>query len=140
MFYDEIKGAVEGLLTGARGLIKEFHLSPEDKLKYDLLMANQQIEVMKMLDGIQQAQIELNKIEAQGNMFQKGWRPFLGWVGGAGVAFAAFHSVIVWVAVLVAPSTPPPPTPDLTLIAELLFGMLGLGTLRSWEKSKGVAR
>ena len=36
------------------------------------------------------AQIEVNKVEASsGSLFVAGWRPFVGWIGGVGLAYSA---------------------------------------------------
>tara|TARA_R110000772_G_scaffold60108_3_gene135679 strand:- start:630 stop:998 length:369 start_codon:yes stop_codon:yes gene_type:complete len=79
------------------------------------------------------AQIELNKIESAGNWFQSGWRPATGWVCVAGFLvnflispLAAGFDVII-------------PQADLSVMLPVLMGMLGLGTLRTFEKSKKVA-
>jgi len=80
------------------------------------------------------AQIETNQEEAKGNWFQSGWRPATGWVCvlGFGVNFlvsplaAGFGFVI--------------PQADTSVMLPVLMGMLGLGTMRSLERIKGVGK
>lgn len=80
------------------------------------------------------AQIETNQEEAKGNWFQSGWRPATGWVCvlGFGVNFlvsplaAGFNFVI--------------PQADTSVMLPVLMGMLGLGTMRSLERIKGVGK
>lgn len=91
------------------------------------------------------AQLEVNKAEAgTGNMFIAGWRPFIGWVGGASIAwqfvvkpmilaFGGYFSEEFRTAVLNAP------TLDQNMW-ELITAMLGIASLRSFEKIKGVAK
>ena len=88
------------------------------------------------------AQIEVNKAEAASNStFKGGWRPFVGWV--CGTAFA-YHFVIQPLAIFVLAyyglEVPDLPEFDMGQLMTVLMGMLGLGGLRSFEKSRGVAR
>jgi hypothetical protein len=88
------------------------------------------------------AQIEVNKAEAASNSVWKGgWRPFVGWV--CGTAFA-YHFVIQPLAIFVVAAygmeIPELPEFDMGQLMTVLMGMLGLGGLRSFEKSKGVAK
>ncbi len=73
------------------------------------------------------------------SVFVSGGRPAALWVcvGGLFYTFIA-QPLLAWAA-LIAEATPPPNI-DTTLLIQLLFGMLGLAGLRSWEKEKGVAR
>ena len=80
------------------------------------------------------AQIELNKAEAQsGSLFIGGWRPFVGWTCGLGLAYNVIISQIlsIWFEV---------PEVDPSLLTPVLTGMLGMGALRSYEKKNLVAR
>lgn len=81
-------------------------------------------------------QTEVNKVEAaHASLFVAGWRPFIGWVGGAALAWhfigrpaatAIFHEQI--------------PEVDLGDLITIVGGMLGLTIARTTEKIKGVAR
>lgn len=83
-----------------------------------------------------QGQLEINKTEAaHASIFVAGWRPAIGWV----CALTLFYQYVVR------------PTwlffhPDAPLVAldgslwELMFGMLGIGGLRTFEKVKGVSK
>jgi hypothetical protein len=88
------------------------------------------------------AQIEVNKVEAQSSsFFVSGWRPFIGW--GCGVAFiysALIEPICRFVATTVFMYDGGFPTIDTNLTMQVMLGMLGLGAMRSFEKSNGVAR
>lgn len=81
------------------------------------------------------AQIEVNKHEANsGDAFRAGWRPSIGYIcaGGFAVNFlispiAAGFGVII-------------PQADTSTMMPVLLGMLGLGTLRTYEKKSGVSK
>lgn len=86
-------------------------------------------------------QLEINKAEAaSGSVFKGGWRPFIGWV--CGVAFA-YHFVIqpfiVFGVSAAGVEIPPLPEFDMSSLMTVMMGMLGLGGLRTFEKTKKVA-
>lgn len=89
---------------------------------------------------LSQAQASVNKTEAQhASLFVSGWRPAVGWlcIFGLGYNFLA-QPLLTWISLIIG--IPAPPGIETTDILTLLFGMLGLGYARSWEKGKGVAR
>ena len=79
-------------------------------------------------------QLAINQQEAaHKSLFVAGWRPFIGWICGFGLAYNVLINPILstWF-------TMPPVDPG--LLYPVLTGMLGLGAMRSWEKSRGVGR
>ncbi len=95
---------------------------------------------MKVLE--QQAlagQIAINQVEAGSkNWFVSSWRPFIGWVGGMAIAFEFIGSpMIQWIAKLNGIEVIPP-TLDSAMLMNLIVAMLGIGGMRTWEKTKGV--
>ena len=88
------------------------------------------------------AQLEINKAEAaSGSLFKGGWRPFVGWV--CAVAFA-YHFVLqpllIFVFAYIGLETPDLPKFDVGTLLPVLGGMLGIGGLRSYEKTKGLTK
>ena len=88
------------------------------------------------------SQLEINKAEAaSGSLFKGGWRPFIGWTSG--MAFA-YHFVLqpLLVFVLTASGVDLPELPefDMSTLLTVLGGMLGIGGLRSYEKTKGLTK
>lgn len=82
-------------------------------------------------------QLEINKTEASHqSVFVAGWRPFIGWVCGVALAYQfILRPIISWLAPSMGYSIASMPGLDDNLW-ELMFGMLGLGGLRSYEKIK----
>jgi hypothetical protein len=74
-------------------------------------------------------------------VFVAGWRPFIGWVCGAAFAWNWIGLPIVKAGMLAfgGPALDLAQA-DMTEMLPVLMGMLGLGALRTFEKSKGVAR
>jgi roadblock/LC7 domain-containing protein len=102
--------------------------------------AKAEAELRADLLASDRAQMEVNKAEAQtGSLFIGGWRPAIGWVLAAAVAYTyLIVPVGMWVSFVVGKPIAKPPVLDANLW-ELMFAMLGLGGLRTFEKIKGVA-
>jgi hypothetical protein len=85
-------------------------------------------------------QTEINKIEAaHQSIFVSGWRPYIGWVCGMAIAWAFLLApMLTWLLPLTGVVAAVPPL-QTEFLLELVFAMLGLGGLRTFEKLKGVA-
>ncbi len=87
-----------------------------------------------------QGQLDINKIEAANpSVFVSGWRPFIGWVCGAGCTWNWIALPVVKTVLAICGTTIELHPADLTEMLPLLFGLLGLGTLRTVEKINKVA-
>ena len=98
---------------------------------------DEKLQAQAVLEKLRQhpseLQIELNKIEAaHKSVFVAGWRPFIGWVCGAGLAFTfILNPIIQW-----KTGSPGPELP-VDIMTELVLALLGLGALRTAEKFGG---
>ena len=86
------------------------------------------------------AQIAVNTEEAKSpSLWTSGWRPFVGWAGGVGFAYATIvEPVARFVASVGFGYLGEFPQLELGLLLTTLGGLLGLGTLRTVEKIKGA--
>ena len=86
-------------------------------------------------------QLAINQEEAKStHLFVSGWRPFVGWCCGAAFAYAAIlEPVARFVAAVGFSYGGQFPVIDTALTMQVLFGILGLGALRTREKEKRVA-
>lgn len=105
------------------------------------LMQLQQNEQFKELDAqlaLSAQQTDTNKVEAtNASIFVAGWRPFVGWVCGSGLAYQyLFDPMFSWVAAI--NHWPIPPSLDMSTLITMLGGMLGFGAMRTYEKINGV--
>ncbi len=79
------------------------------------------------------AQVEVDKTEAQMTGFKGGWRPMCGYVCVTGLGYQFLvQPLLSWASGIA--HWPVPPTLDVSSLMTLLFGMLGLGALRTKEK------
>ena len=85
------------------------------------------------------AQIKVNEEEAKSeNLFKSGWRPAIGWICVFGLFYNfVLYNILLWaVATFHIAITPPALMSD--ILMELVFALLGLGSLRTFEKIKGI--
>ena len=102
--------------------------------------ARAQLALLELAQRGELAQVEVNKAEAaSGSAFTSSWRPLIGYVCGLGCAWnwiglpvASFAFSALGHPVAVYPA-------DLGEMMPLLFGLLGMSSLRTFEKVKGVA-
>lgn len=76
------------------------------------------------------AQIEVLKEDAKGNWFQSSWRPLIGWISGLSLG------INYMVAPICAGFGVTIPQADMSVMMPLMFGMLGIGGMRSYDKMK----
>lgn len=104
------------------------------KMQNDTGLREMEAQVQLML-----AQTEVNKVEAAApSTFRAGWRPAVGWVCVVALAYSFFgRQLLGWLAPEFGLAVPEPL--DMSELLTLLTGMLGLGSMRSFEKVRRVA-
>jgi hypothetical protein len=142
---------IAGFLTGGVGQqvaeiinkrVPDRDLASKLQHEIEVMLAGQQHELSKLAAETERTiiagQIEVNKLEAaSGNWFASGWRPLAGYVCVLGLAYQfLLQPIVSWVSGINV--WPGPPELDLGDLITLLGGMLGLGTLRTTERIKGV--
>ena len=129
---------LQALVGPVAGLLDKFIEDKDQKAK----LAHE-IGTMaeKHAQELAKAQLEVNKVEAaHKSLFVSGWRPAVGWccvLGMTGnfmvIPFTNFVLALLAIDVTI-------PLIDLETMMPVLMGMLGLGAMRSYEKTKGVSR
>lgn len=114
--------------------------------KLEQLRQSGDLATMANASSLMLAQIGVNNTEAGSeSLFKSGWRPFIGWTCGSSFAWnfvlapsltwginAANASGLVAHAITFSPA-------DMSQMTPVLFGLLGLGAMRTAEKIKGAA-
>lgn len=132
-------GSVIGIAGDAIGKVVEHYFPDPQKA------AEFKLEIYKSLQASDLAQISVNQAEASSSsIFVAGWRPFIGWVCGAALAYQyVFLPISIYVATLFnekyATVLLNAPKLDDNLW-QLLIAMLGMGALRSFDKYQGTAK
>ncbi len=125
---------IDDAIAAALKVVDKFIPDPEAKAKAES-------ELRNALASLDQGQMKVNEAEAaNSNWFVAGWRPWIGWVCGLALAVQfVIGPLAVWAFDLAGRPIQAPPVLD-DMLWELMFGMLGMGLLRTAEKFKGVAR
>lgn len=118
---------------------------PEAKAKAAMELATlKQAGEFKQIEAdlaAMQMQADVNKAEASSaDPFTSRWRPSVGYVCAAGLAYASILEPVIRVLAPMLGHEGPLPAVDTTLTMQLLFGLLGLGGFRTYEKAKGAAK
>ena len=135
---------ISGLFSAAQSLIERFFPDPEKKAaaQLELLKMQQNGELAQLASetDLAKLQIQVNVEEAKStNWFVAGWRPGIGWVCGAGLAYASLIEPFArFIAKVWFGYTGEFPVISTDLTLQILLGMLGLTAARSIEKIKGA--
>jgi len=151
------------VFSGIGSLAKDIRAAITGKAPIDATKAAElEVKLLELEESAKNAQTEINKIEAasssvfvsgwrpflgwvcgeaaSSSVFVSGWRPFLGWVCGAAFTYNYILMPFIFFVAKLCGSEVELPYLDMGILVTLLFGMLGLGTLRTYEKTKGVAQ
>lgn len=132
---DKILGApVGGAIDAVGNVLDRLFTSDDERLSREEALT-------RLAQAPHLAQVELNKIEAaHPSVFVAGWRPFIGWVCGVALAWHFIgYDFFVWLA-LAAGLPAPPILAGTEELISVVVSLLGLGLLRTVEKSRGVTK
>ena len=124
-----------GLVDGVASAVDRFVETPDERTAAALKA--QALALQPVL-----AQIQVNEKEAQhASVFVAGWRPGIGWVCGAALAYHFIVQPLLSFAagVWIQDFEPPPPL-SLGELMPILLGLLGLGGMRTAERLQGKDR
>jgi hypothetical protein len=112
---------------------------PKDKLELQEKLAQIADQEAEREHQEVMGQIQTNTVEAGNtNLFVSGWRPFVGWVCGVGVAYSFILEPFLEFLAKLGGYTGAFPALDMGNLMTLIMGMLGMGYLRTKEKLNGV--
>lgn len=127
-----------GIAGTVTDIIKEYHISDADKAKIAADIAERELKVATLVAQRDTEQADINKTEASStSIFVAGWRPFVGWVCGSAFAYTfVVQPFLIFLVVLFRWDMPLDLLPklDWSMLANVLFGILGLGYMRTQEK------
>lgn len=109
------------------------------KLELMKLQSSGELAQLSAVIELSKAQAATNTAEASsGSLFVAGWRPFIGWICGMSLLYHFIgERIIVGIVELLGRTLDLPPL-DIGQLMTLVVGMLGLGAMRSYEKTTGV--
>lgn len=127
------------MVTAVSQIINKFVPDRDQQIK---IQAELQQQLIQLEADAAKAQAEINQVEAGSqNLFTSGWRPSVGWVCSFAFAWQfVIQPFFSFVYTLRTHQPAPVIALDHDALNTVLFGLLGLGGFRSWEKIKGVAK
>ncbi len=115
------------LVDKVADVVDRFIETPDEKRKFNEILST--------------AQTEINALEAQHrSIFVAGWRPFIGWVCGFGLAWQfILQHIVSWGVAVSGRAILLPDIPTEGLLP-LTMALLGIGGLRTLEKFNGISK
>ena len=129
---------LQALIGPVAGLLDKFI---EDKDQKNKLAHEIATMADKHSHEIAKAQIEVNKTEAQSRSWWiAGWRPATGWICALAMGYHFIIQPFLIFFLALFGMKMDLPSFDMDTLMTVLLGMLGLGTLRTVEKSKKLTK
>jgi len=127
-------------LLGIGSIIEGVGKIADDLVTSDEERAKVAIQSKQIDAALMQGQMDVNKAEAEHkSIFVAGWRPAIGWVGASAMAYQfLFYPLLTWVVALAGSDITPPALGDTDALYPIILGMLGIGGMRSFDKSRGI--
>lgn len=133
--------ALSGIFKIADKFIPDQAQKEKFQLELAQLKAQQEAAQLEADTKLAESQNEVNKIEAaNSNIFVSGWRPFVGWICGIALGYHFILQPLLAFLCALFHYNINLPIFDMDSLMTLLFGLLGLGAMRSFDKVRGVAK
>ena len=129
-----------GLVDSVGKIVDELHTSEEEK-------AQAKIKLKELDNSLNKAQTDINLADAKstatglGGLLQRIWRPLIGFSCALAMfwEFVLKQFIMFFLAVFEV-ETLPLPTLDMGVLMPLVMSLLGMATLRTYEKQKGISK
>jgi len=107
-------------------------ISPDKKAELDS-------KLIELESSVKLAQLKVNESEARASsLFVSGWRPSIGWVCSLGLLYQfVIYPFLLWANLAFKWNIASPPALNTEILIPLVTGMLGMGSLRTFDKLKG---
>lgn len=128
-------GGVAEPVKAVGSILDDLFTSDEERL-------DKQEALLRLAQRPGLVQAEINKVEAQHrSVFVAGWRPFIGWVCGAALAYSfILRDLVAWTIAAGGHAVAPPPELAMEHLITILMALLGLGGYRTFEKLAGRSK
>lgn len=140
MVLDPLTAAFELVKLGAEKIWPDANKRAEQLQKLEELKQAGKLAELNHELSLVMGQLEINKVEAgHESRWVSGWRPFIGWVCGSALAYTyILEPLMRYIAVVGFEYNGPFPQLQMATLENILFGLLGLGTMRSIDKAVNV--
>lgn len=144
-----VKDGIGAVGTAIGGLAKDIRTAITGKEAITAAEREKIIEYTAKLEqaaldadrAINEGQMKINEIEAASpSFFKSGWRPATAWMCLTGFAYMTIiRPIVPWTLQLFHQNVPAMPSIDISVLSQLLIGLLGLSVMRSVDKKNGVS-
>jgi hypothetical protein len=140
---DVFKGGAAGIFSGIAEVISKFKADPTVAANHAAKLAELEVALaqaqMQAEIALSQAQNKVNELQAaSADKFNSRARPAVMWTCVFGLCYSVvLFPFLTWASLNFGWKLPP--ILDPTVLQTLLFGMLGFGAYRSFDKAKGTA-
>ena len=129
-----------GLVDSVGKIVDELHTSEEEK-------AQAKIKLKELDNALNKAQTDINLADTKstatglGGLLQRIWRPLIGFSCALAIfwEFVLKQFIVFFLAVFKI-ETMPLPSLDMGVLMPLVMSLLGMATLRTYEKQKGLSK
>ena len=129
-----------GLVDSVGKIVDELHTSEAEK-------AQAKIKLKELDNQLNKAQTDINLADAKstatglGGLLQRIWRPLIGFSCALAIfwEFVLKQFIVFFLAVFKI-ETMPLPSLDMGVLMPLVMSLLGMATLRTYEKQKGLSK
>ena len=129
-----------GLVDSVGKIVDELHTSEEEK-------AQAKIKLKELENQLNLKQMDINLADAKstatglGGLLQRIWRPLIGFSCALAIfwEFVLKQFIVFFLAVFKI-ETMPLPSLDMGVLMPLVMSLLGMATLRTYEKQKGLSK
>lgn len=126
---------ISNVADAAAKIIELFKGNPTVKMTDEFQL---QEDALKGQIQLVLAQIQVNAVEAASkSTWVAGWRPYIGWICGSALGIPPLLWAIQCIVLLAHHNYSLPPFNSQELVT-ILLGLLGLGGMRTYEKTQGV--
>lgn len=125
---------IDKFLQPITGIIDKLVPDKTKKMELEHAIKTQMFELSKQQNEVNLAQAK------HGSIFVAGARPAIMWICALGLFWSFFLAPLLNWGVVVFGVDIQPPTINTEGLMTLTLSLLGLGSMRSYEKAKGVAR
>jgi len=127
------------VISAVKDIVGEVIVDKDKRIEINYKLQELEDKAQERLHEELMAQAEINKVEAaNASVFVSGWRPFIGWVSGAGVAWTFVVGPVAEWGSRLAGWRGAMPELDTGQLMALVTAMLGVAGYRTFEKVKGV--
>jgi hypothetical protein len=129
---------IGAVAQAAKGIADKFF---PDKTEIEKAKLAQDMQEIMNEYNLIQSQLDIDKIEAAStDKFVSRWRPAVGWIGVLGFAYACvIEPLLRFIATLLG-YTGQFPVLNTEILLEVLFALLGIAGMRTFEKFKNVTK